>query len=193
MKTYIQIGSNIGEDDFQRIITGLTEHSRVFLIEPIPSLIDKLTQNYSELSKKHEIIIIPCAISSNSGSVEFYQYPIDQHSLLIKRKSCWPDGIVSGSVNSITFNELCKKYNIVDTECLFIDTEGMDYEILNSIDLSKVNIRTIYFEKWEYDNDDANGNYRSGPKFLEEAVKPKFSNYTWENLKGLDFKLTKLT
>ena len=51
MKTYIQIGANIGDDDFQREVESLTEPSRIVLIEPNCKLINELNNNYQKIKK----------------------------------------------------------------------------------------------------------------------------------------------
>lgn len=194
MKIYIQIGANVGGDEFQTIITNLLEPSRVFLVEPNTSLTESLAKSYYELGSKHQIIILPYAVSLHNGTEDFYECPLSPHSSLIKRRSNQAEGIVVKNVNVLTFNELCQRYNIVDIECLYIDTEGMDYEILNSIELSKVNIRTIYFEQWDHREDDLNWKYRTGPGFLKDVIIPKFKNYNWENVPdSQNIKLTKKT
>lgn len=55
MKNYIQIGANIGNDDFQKIIENLKEMSTVILIEPNLILLEQLSNNYKHLKDKHNI------------------------------------------------------------------------------------------------------------------------------------------
>jgi hypothetical protein len=58
--------------------------------------------------------------------------------------------LISISAESITFQDLIDDFNIIHINYLQIDTEGFDYEIINSIDFNKVNIDIIRFEKWPF-------------------------------------------
>jgi len=181
MKTYIQIGANVGNDTFQRMMEGIKERIRLILIEPNSDLLDDLSKNYERLKNKHEIIIIPHAISTTGGTVNFYLRTNIHHfggsSLLNRRNYSLP---VVREVKAITFNQLCEDYSIKEIEYLCIDTEALDYEILNSIDLTKVYIKTILFEKWDAEDEDANEKYRNGVTFFNEFIIPKYKDFKSE-------------
>jgi FkbM family methyltransferase len=182
MKIYVQIGANIGDDDFQRDIECLTDAAKVILIEPNSRLIEQLDANYKKLKEKHEIIICNKAISIKNELTKLYIYYESGHSSLIKRKSHMTP-LEEINVESISFNELCKNLNVQEVEKLQIDTEGLDYEIVNSIDFSKVIIKTLVFEDWDHPDDDLNDNYRTGFNFLETEVKHKLESiYNWGGL-----------
>lgn len=194
MKVYVEIGANIGKDDFQKLIESLTERSRVILIEPNFELLDKLHDNYDMLKIQHEIIICPYGIALTNGTANIYLYPERRHSSLMNRRHNIPEGVTIRKADTMTFNALCDKFSITKIEYLSIDAEGLDYEILNSIDLSKVDIKTIVFEKWNIDNDDLNEKYRTGLDFLNSFILPKFKNYIWEDIllgTSPTYKLTK--
>ena len=53
---------------------------------------------------------------------------------------------------SITFDTLCKNYEITKIDYLQIDTEGFDTEIIQMIDFTKYVINTIRYEKWQFDS-----------------------------------------
>lgn len=183
MKNYIQIGANVGRDDFQKLVENISEEIMVVLIEPNIDLLDELNNNYETLKKRHRIVILSYAISPISGDVDFYlRTDIKQFggSSLINRKSYPLDKM--RNVTGKTLNDLCDELLITEIECLSIDTEGLDYEILNSIDFSELKINTIFCEKWNHMNDDLNGTYRTGNKFLNENIVPKFKNYHWEEI-----------
>lgn len=72
MKTYVQIGSNVGNDDFQRLIEKLDERSKVILVEPNTTLHSRLLSNYSNLMNKHDITIKLCGISTKKEDNDFY-------------------------------------------------------------------------------------------------------------------------
>ena len=195
MKNYIQIGSNVGDDYFQRMIENINENVRVILIEPNSDLLNMLIRNYKKLQEKHEIVIIDSCISiDDKNFTNLYVYRSSGHSSLINRKS-HPLKPNVRKVKSINFNKFCEINLINEIEFLFIDTEGLDYEILNSIDMSKIDIKIIIIEHWPFDNDDLNSIYRTGPNFLNSTIISKFKNYNWEDIiiDGMkSYKLTKI-
>ena len=182
MKTYVQIGSNVGNDDFQKLIEKLNERSRIILVEPNITLHDILLSNYNDLINKHDITVESCGISIKKEEVDIYLYSDSGWSSSINRRHNIPKiKPTTMKINTLTFNDLCEKYDISNIEYLSIDTEGLDYEILNSIDLSKIDIKNILFEKWNIDNDDLNENYRTGLQFLNDYIIPKYKDYKWED------------
>jgi len=194
MKNYIQIGANVGNDNFQSMVSGISEKIRIILVEPNIELLETLKSNYNNISNFHDVVICPCAISLVNEKLPIYSCGISVLSSLINRKSFPLDSVIN--IDAITFDKLCEEYSITEIEYLEIDTEGLDYEIVNSINTSKIDIKTIVFEKWHYENDDINENYRTGVNFLDETIKPKFQNYSWESVFYFDgmenYKLTKI-
>ena len=95
-------------------------------------------------------------------------------------------------VELITFSDLCKIYNISEIELLQIDTEGLDYEIVNSINFKEVKINTLIFEVWNYLEDDLNSIYTTGQEFLNQINKDKLEKlYDWSKIRDQrDYKLT---
>jgi len=189
MKNYIQIGANIGNDDFQKIVENLTESSTIILVEPNILLLEQLSNNYKHLNDKHNIIIYPYGISIKNEIAEFYQYGeiYGNYSLINRKTHPLKNNVTTSKIETVTFNKMCDYFSITDIELLFIDTEGMDYEILNSIDLTKINIETIIFEKWIFDNDDINNNFRTGQQFLNDYLVSKFKNYEWQDYFNGDY------
>lgn len=195
MKIYIQIGANIGNDSFQKMVEHIDEKIKILLIEPNAELLEELSNNYEKLRNNHEVIIVPHGISLINGDAVMYLYPESGHSTLINRKTRPSEDKAFKKVSITTFNTLCEKFFITDIEYLYIDTEGLDYEILNSIDLSKINIKTIVFEKWPIEDDDLSQNYRTGTMFLNNFIKPKFKDYRFDDIvvDGMpSYKLTKM-
>jgi FkbM family methyltransferase len=191
MKAYVQIGANVGNDDFQREIELLEESSLIVLVEPNHLLLDELKKNYSSVIEKHKVVICDKAISTKASNEKLYLYNGTGLSSLIKRKShITPVGEID--VELITFSDLCKTYNISEIELLQIDTEGLDYEIVNSIDFEEVKINALIFEVWTYSEDDLNNVYTTGPEFLDQMSKGKLGElYDWTKIRNsCDHKLT---
>lgn len=180
MKTYIQVGTNIGDDEFQEMCSRLNEKSKIILIEPHDKLNDVIYKNYVSIIKNNEVVVINKAIvpKEEIKTVELYFINSKENfSSVINRKSF--DLPTKMIVESITLNSLLKELNVHEVEELHIDTEGLDYEILLSLDLNNIIFKTVTCEFWPYD-DDENSIYRTGPSIMSE-VKNKFSNYEITN------------
>ena len=80
-------------------------------------------------------------------------------------------------IEFITFDNLVDKYEIKSIDSLQIDVEGAEFEILNSINYKKVNIKNLQFESKHFD-----GTFSEGTKL--EIIKQKLENN--------GFKLTQL-
>lgn len=182
IKTYVQIGACVGNDDFQKMIEKLQTPSRVILIEPNHKLLETLRKNYENVMKTHDVVIYNKAISTYDGQSLLYIYSEDGHSSLIKRRSnndALRDEI---PVESVSITKMCEELGVKDIEELWIDAEGLDYEIINSIDTSARKINVITFEEWHFSDDDLNGKYKTGHEFRNNVVRPKFQNYNWEGI-----------
>ena len=75
----------------------------------------------------------------------------DAHFSLVPMND-WGDknNMAKIEAKTITFDEICRIHNITEIDYLQIDTEGFDSEIIKMIDLSKVKIKKIRFEKWGF-------------------------------------------
>jgi len=192
MKIYVQIGANVGDDDFFRKVEESKEKLIIHLIEPNVDLHEKLKNCYSTVADVHKIYIHKFGISNNNGDAVLNIYDNDGLSSLIDRKSH------NFKKNSIEieckhFNNFCDDFNISHIDVLYIDTEGLDYEILKSIDLKRVDIDEICFEYWPYENDDIKNNYRTGDNFLKNEVLPKYVDYNISETVLDDMKTIKLS
>jgi FkbM family methyltransferase len=184
MKNFIQIGASEGMDYFQNLVQSINERVRVILIEPNKKSIPILKKNYENLLKKHEIIFLELAIVpfKDEDFINLYHDEdnlVQSLSSLIKRNSHnLPDVMV---VSCSTLNELFENMKIFEVDEICIDTEGLDYEILLSLDLDKVKIKKIVCEIWPYDQDDFNKKFRTGPHLLPQ-LKVKFKNYDFSEI-----------
>ena len=182
MKTYIQIGTNVGNDTFQRTVERIEEKINIVLVEPNVNLLEDIKKNYNALEKKHKINVISYGISTTEGDAELYFYwKVSGLSTLLKRRTIADNPEFIVKIKTITFDKLCEIIGTTEIEYLSIDAEGMDYLILNSIDLTKINIKEIIFEEWPHSNDDKNEKFSTGPEILE-IVKRKYKDYGWEKI-----------
>ncbi len=164
MKTYLQIGTAYGNDFFYNQIKDLDpRETRLILVEPMQW--QASMDFYKDKPFKSEVLknaVVPNDYKENF--VEMYLFGNDLNlSSILNRK-------VISSSNAV-FCPAIKIHDLLDMaggeiEFLSIDAEGLDVELLNSIDYSKYEINNIFFEYWDFD-DDANGNYVSKSKFDE--------------------------
>ena len=165
----------------------------ILLVEPVPYNNKILKNNF----KQKNISICTNAVFSVNKIKNFYFVKEDsihklgkhwasgigsfdkQHILNHKNKrfKITEDDIEKIKVEFITFNNLVDKYEIKSIDSLQIDVEGAEFEILNSIDFKKTNIKNLQFESKHFD-----GTFLEGKKL--ENIKQKLINN--------GFKLTQL-
>lgn len=174
----------------------INEHkaNNILLIEPVPYNYKILVDKYLEYKN---ISICTKAVFSENKIKNFYFVKEDsihklgkhwasgigsfdkQHILNHKNKrfKIAEDDIEKIEIEFITFNNLVDKYEIKSIDSLQIDVEGAEFEILNSIDFKKTNIKNLQFESKHFD-----GTFLEGTKL--ENIKQKLINN--------GFKLTQL-
>ena len=184
MKTLIQIGSNDGNDDFKQMCESLEDKHTIILVEANYELIDMLKNSYRELELKHDIQYFSLAIVpdwNEKEQIELYLNSPGFHCLssLINRKSTSLSN--KQYVPTKKINTFLKELNCKNIEELNIDTEGLDYELLLSLDIDNNNIKTIVCEVWPYDDDDANEVFKTGPHMLNK-IYSKYFEYEVENV-----------
>ena len=188
MKTFIQIGANIGNDYFFNILEQRKTRARVILVEPNKKLIEQLKANYSNLKDKHELNFVEGGIVSDKKHNKLNLYTdtndageeISGLSSIVNRRS-YDHKLDTITFTPYTFDELCNLFQIKEVELLMIDTEGYDYMILNSINLENYNIKCIICENWVHDIDSGE-EIQTGPSFFNNVIRPKFINFTIKDL-----------
>lgn len=163
-KVFVQIGTNDGNDEFNLIVKNSLP-SKIILVEPNSELNTDILNRYQGVDN---VFIENIAITTESGLARLVypqswigatttnEYGIQYAHQGFTLISSIYEGqdVVELFAPSITFNDLCTKYNITDIRYLQIDTEGYDYNIIKSIDFDKINIDVIKYEMW--------GVYKSG-------------------------------
>lgn len=179
MQTLIQIGSNNGDDDFNRYVNSIPDKCEIYLFEPNIHLLNDLKKSYN--NSHHNIYIQNmCVTPTPIDSVELHLYDQNGLSSVLDRKS-YNNKTGSINVDAITFNKFCEDKKIDRINYLCIDTEGLDYEILLSINLDTIEIDEILFEVWPYENDDNNGSYSTGPTLLNKVFE-KYRDYAKDQI-----------
>ena len=171
------------------------QNQNVLLVEPVPYNISLLKEN---TAKYKNITIETSAVSEKNEIKKFYYVKPDAVKKLGKH---WASGIgsfdkqhilnhknkrflVSDSdieevnIQYLSFSNLIKKYSISSIDLLQIDVEGVEFEILNSIDFEKIEIKKIIFEFKHFD-----GTFKEGPKL--KSIKEKLVKFNYQ-LKEID-------
>ena len=88
------------------------------------------------------------------------------------------EGVKELNVKCLPINNLFKKYNLINIDILFIDTEGIDDLIIKSIDFDTFKISEIYFENLHLTQNDIYS-------FLENkgySITKNWGHYGWTSV-----------
>ena len=120
------IGSNLG--NFSKYISKNfgNKNLKIYSYEPQKKLLDKQKVKNGNLFKFNFVI------SNKSGNVEFYEHEISSQSSLMFNDKMGNQNIKKVTKQSITLEEAIGMANIKKIDILKLDTEGNEYEILDS-------------------------------------------------------------
>jgi FkbM family methyltransferase len=153
---FVQIGANDGKryDPINAIVK--RERLKGLAIEPIPSIFEDLKITYRDYPT---VKVLNVAIHKNLKKAAIYRvdmstkkYPQWCHGTASfnkehHKKSNIPDeDIIEEWVDCISFEELFNNYCNRKIDLLQIDTEGYDFEIIKTIDFTRVKPTIISFE-----------------------------------------------
>lgn len=181
MKTAIQIGVMDGTNgDFFHDMCIERGVDRVILVEPQTRYNDAIRKRYEDIPE-HKLYNYAITPREHIKIAELYLLNDNGgHNSLSKRVShptrTEGDNVPFRRVPCTTFNNLCNMAAVKKIDLLCIDTEGLDAEIIHSIDLDSVLVDTIIWEKWSHANDDENGIYQTGPEMDVKAQEYLRSN-----------------
>jgi FkbM family methyltransferase len=162
----VQIGTNNGSDHVNLFCKSV-KPSLILLVEPFDIHIEDIKRNYDSLNN---VIIENIAIhyDKNIREAEFFYTELDgpnrgancsyQVSSLLPehliKHGYRPDSLKAVNISSLTLNELFIKYNLSEIDYLFIDIEGVDLQVLKSIDFNNFKINNIQIEHLHLDKND---------------------------------------
>lgn len=153
MKTLIQIGCNVGDDEVGRILSESKDRFRALLIDANKNSLEKCRSFYNKMINDHHIDFLEYAIVPNpdidsviiyvpkNDNVSPFVSTIENHSAAHSHSDC--EAII---VPAITINKLFEIYNIKTLDYLYIDTEGLCVDILLELNMDMYKIQTIVFE-----------------------------------------------
>lgn len=147
-----QLGVCKANDDLTEIIRDKNIELLV-LVEPLNFHNSDIEECYQHIKNKY-IENIAISIDDNISETSFYYHKndgplyevasLDKNHIL--KHGYNEDGIIEKKIKCQTINSLFNKYNVDSIDILFIDTEGLDDDIIKTIDFSRFNILSIYFE-----------------------------------------------
>lgn len=155
---FLQVGANDGMKDDQLSRYVREKRWRGILVEPQPDVFERLKANYSGHS---QLIFENVAIGEGKKSLKLYRLAApeevihrvdgvttsDRNRLEAARtKFGWNYPIEELRVPMVTITDLLKRHRVKDMGLLVIDTEGMDYEVLCSLDFNVYRPCIIQFE-----------------------------------------------
>ena len=183
---------------------GIKQTSKnILFVEPVRYNILQLKERYKNLNN---IFFDQNFISNDNSIISFFFVKENSISKLGKH---WASGIGSFSkkfildhkskrfkieendideikIQSITFNELCGKYNISMIDKLLIDAEGSEKKIIESIDYKKIIIKELVFE---YKHLDDTFFFKNNLKKLVSFLNSKNFKETTRDKENITFKL----
>jgi FkbM family methyltransferase len=148
----VQIGTCKANDDLPQYVKS-NPVEEIILVEPMSVHYEDIHQAYKGTPYKIE----PCAIVSEDSNSEmsfFYhkndgpKYEVSSTSKehILKHGYADDENLIQIQVKCMSINQLFEKYKLKKIDYLFIDAEGLDEQIIKSIDFERYEITQIYFE-----------------------------------------------
>jgi FkbM family methyltransferase len=164
----IQIGTNRGNDDITNIVKQYSSILNKFIaVEPLDVHHPFINECYKDIPQLiiEGIAVVP---SPKKEKFTFYYHKEDgpgfevasinkEHILkhVIYNPKLTEDGIIELSVDCLTLSELFEKHKLINIDVLYIDAEGLDLELIKSIDFDRFNIINIVYEHLHINGEEA--------------------------------------
>ena len=153
--TLIQVGANAGRDDDPIRPYLLRYPWRAVLIEPQPDVFEKLKANYAAINDR--IAFENVAASTNPAPLHLYRLPPSatpsdsivsfDPAIIAKQSGLRPQDMVAISVPTARLDDIVLKHGMADLDILLLDTEGYDWDVIQSLNLANTRRRMIRFEQ----------------------------------------------
>ena len=151
IKSLIQIGANDGKrfDHISELIKNKDELEAI-LVEPVKKYFEQLKENYKDLknikfensaiSKNNEINFLYCVKDKFLENYQDHIKGINSHEMKhLLNHNVKESHIEKIKVETLTFSNLIKKYDLTEIDLIYIDVEGYDDKIvLDFLDNSKL-------------------------------------------------------
>ena len=161
---FVEIGSNDGEQhDFLRPHILASDWTGV-MVEPVPYVFERLQRNYAGIDR---VALENVAVADRDATLPFFHLrDADEgersglpdwydgvgsfnREAILSHAPQMPDiaqRIVQHNVPTLRFASLCEQHGLDHVDLIVIDTEGYDWEIIRTIDLSAKTPRLIVYE-----------------------------------------------
>ena len=164
---FVEIGSNDG-DQHDHLRPHILERAwSGIMVEPVPYVFERLRRNYGDLER---VQLANVAIADEDGTVPFHHLVAPPDDLAAEKLPAWYDAIgslsraavlshadrfpdlenrlVTTDVPSLTYRTLLDRHRVEHVDLLLIDAEGLDWHILESIDLRAGPPRMLIYEHY---------------------------------------------
>jgi FkbM family methyltransferase len=149
--TFIEVGANDGRSS--DLLCNLIEkhHWRGVLIEPQPAAFEKLKTHYAGMSDRLSFENV--AISSDPNPLVLYGIPNSTSTLasanpkiVTQQSGVKLQDLVKMTVQTARLDDVVRKHGLSALDVLQLDTEGYDWDVLQTLDLSATRPWLIRFE-----------------------------------------------
>jgi len=181
---FFQIGTNDGVDGFRELVHDFTP-SHTFLIEPWSQLNENIRNSYDNVN----YTLINCIVSDKNNEYVDLFLP-DNNTSRLRHATTLPlddwnkEKLTPVKIISRNFNDICLEHQITEIELLFIDTEGCDFKILDSINFDNICIKNIVHESWLFETEKFYTQYeeknllgKAGQNYIKKKLTNK--NYSY--------------
>jgi FkbM family methyltransferase len=157
---FIQVGANDGQSGGDPLRPFVLAHPwRGILVEPQAEAIDLLRKNYAGLEDR--LIFENVAIASHTSGISLYRgqgtfedgrsvlnstVASPNRAVVARQLGMKPEQMEAVLVPTVRLDHLIEKYSFEGFEILQIDTEGYDWQVLQTIDLVNTQPLLIQFE-----------------------------------------------
>lgn len=157
----LQVGTSTAEDHLPKLAKE-NNAELVVLAEPLKIHHGIISQTYFGIPH----VILDCAVVPNpipSGKIPFFfhiddgpNYPLssisEDHFFQPRHGSLQKEKVVEISVPARTLSSILEEFNLYRLDYLMLDSEGIDDQILYSLDWRKFDIKQIYYEAVHINN-----------------------------------------
>ncbi len=151
--TFVEVGANDGKSDDPLREYILKYRWRGVLIEPQPDVFQSLKANYAGIVD--EVAFENVAISRSVSPIEMYRSPhtavgatvaSSQAKIAAKQLHLKASELERIMVPTARLDDIVAKHGLESLHILQLDTEGLDWEVLQTLDLRKTRPLLIRFE-----------------------------------------------
>ena len=179
----VQVGTNDGNDHVWNLCKTHTP-SFVLLVEPFPVHRPSIERRYAGIPYTLESSAIICG---SDTSITLYYHDLDgpnghpNHKFEVT--SMVPDHLLKHGyprsqlkdieVPAMTLNALLDKYALTTIDYLFLDVEGIDFDVLKSLDFDRYDIKNLQIEHIHLDKMELNAfMIEKGYRPLDKSLDP---------------------